>query len=108
MRRKTKLCKQSKRLSGLSLRRYVLLAIVGILAVSSVFMTVESATSGVEVSNLRQKENQLILEKRNLEETLVRSLSINDLEDKSSEMGFGQPSTMVYVSGSQETVAQLP
>lgn len=79
--------------------------VFGVLAVSSIFMTVETATSGVEVSDLRQKEAELSMEKRNLEGTLMQSLSVNDLESKSGEMGFAKPTAMVYVSESQEAVA---
>lgn len=92
----------------MKLRKYILFTAAGILAVSSIFMTVESATSGVEVSSLRQKELELSMEKRNLETVLVKSLSISDLEQKGSEMGYTKPSQMVYVSGEGEAMAKLP
>lgn len=97
-----------KRTSAWKMKKYMLLAVGVVLVISSVFMTVETATSGVEVSNLRQKQRELSMEKRNLEGTLVRSLSINGLEEKSSEMGYVKPNTMVYVSQSQEAMAKLP
>ncbi len=92
----------------MKLRKYILFTVAGVLAVSSIFMTVETATSGVEVSSLRQKERELSMEKRNLENTLVKSLSVNGLEEKSSELGYTRPSKMVYVSQSQEAMAKLP
>ncbi|KKR90033.1 MAG: hypothetical protein UU51_C0013G0006 [Microgenomates group bacterium GW2011_GWC1_41_20] len=91
-----------------SLTKYVLFTVAGILAISSIFMTVETATSSVEVSTLRQKEAELSMEKRNLENTLVRSLSMSDLEGKGNELGFTKPQAVVYVSGSEESVAKLP
>ncbi|KKS16056.1 MAG: hypothetical protein UU74_C0049G0008 [Candidatus Woesebacteria bacterium GW2011_GWA1_41_7] len=48
------------------------------------------------------------MEKRNLENTLVRSLSMSDLEGKGNELGFTKPQAVVYVSGSEESVAKLP
>ncbi|MGA2910769.1 MAG: hypothetical protein ABSE04_03180 [Candidatus Microgenomates bacterium] len=91
----------------INLKKYILIGVCGILAISSVFMTVETATSGVEVSNLRDKEDQLSEQNRDLEDTLVKSLSISDLEQKSVEMGYIKPTTLVYVTPSQP-VAQLP
>lgn len=91
-----------------SIRKYVLFAVFGIMALSSVFMTVETATSSVEVTKLREKESELSLEKRNLEGSLTESLSMNDLETKSADMGFSKPTSLVYVSKSQDVVAQLP
>lgn len=108
--RRIKPIKQNKREAGVrrNLTKYVLFTVAGILAVSSIFMTVETATSSVEVSNLRQKEAELSMEKRNLENTLVRSLSMNDLEVKGNELGFTKPLSVVFVSDSEESVAKLP
>lgn len=89
-------------------RKHILFTVGGILAISSIFMTVESATSSVEVSSLRQKEVELSLEKRNLENSLAKSLSISDLEEKGNELGYTVPSNMIYISGSKETAARLP
>jgi cell division protein FtsL len=99
--------KQNKE-TKFSMTKYILFVVAGVLAISSVFMTVETATSSVEVTSLRQKENELSLEKRNLENRLAKSLSINDLEEKSGQMGYGKPVNMVYVTGSKETAAKLP
>ena len=93
---------------GASIKKYILFAVAGILVISSVFMTVETATSGVEVSNLRQKEVQLSAEKRNLEGNLVQSISMNDLTQKGNEMGYVKPTSMVYVTQTSEAMARLP
>ena len=88
-------------------KKYILIGVCGILAASSIFMTLEAATSGVEVSNLRSQETQLSSQKTYLEDTLVKSLSMSSLSQKSGEMGFAKPSTLVYVAPSQP-VAELP
>jgi hypothetical protein len=100
--------KEKKIYTVTNIKKYVLFVVAGILALSSVFMTVETATSGVEISKLRQKENILSMEKRSLEGTLVKSLSVYDLEQNGSQMGYVKPTMMVYVSQSQEAVAKLP
>lgn len=100
----TKNIKRSK--SGAT--KYILFIVAGVLAVSSIFMTVETTTSGLEVSELRQKQTELSQEKRSLENTLVRSLSLTDLQEKSGELGFTKPQTLVFVSDEKEAVAKLP
>lgn len=90
-----------------NIKKYVLGSVAAVLAVSSILMTVETATSGMEVSSLQNKEKVLAGEKRNLEDMLAKSLSVNGLTEKSGEMGYIEPSVMVYVSKTQ-TVAKLP
>jgi hypothetical protein len=88
-------------------KKYILFGVGGILAISSIFMTVENATSGAEVTSLRNKQVMLANQKRELEDTLIKNISVSGLEVKSGEMGYIKPSILVYVSTSQP-VAQLP
>lgn len=106
--RRTIIYKETKRRASHGITKYVLFAVGGLLAISSILMTVETATSGVEVASLREKQSELSMEKRNLENTLVRSLSMSDLEQKGIEMGYVKPMNTVYVSESKEAVAKLP
>ncbi len=110
MMKRTNLIRQHKTIKTekRSIIKYVLLGFGGIFAISSVIMTVETASSGVEVASLREKQSELEAEKRNLENILVKSLSLSDLEEKSVQLGYVEPSDTIYVSGSKETVAQLP
>jgi len=88
-------------------KKYLLIGIMAVLAISSVFMTIEAATSGMEVSSLRKQESKLADQKRYLEETMVRGLSLGELQQKSTEMGYIKPVAMVYAVPS-EAVAKLP
>lgn len=88
-------------------RNYILLGICIILAVANVVMTIGRATAGVEIASLRETENKLSDQKRSLEDNLVRSLSINQLQDKSTELGFVKPADTLYLSESAP-VAKLP
>ena len=107
---RTNLVKQDKfkKTEKKSITKYILLTVAGVLAVSSIAMTVETAGSGAEVAALREEQNRLVSEKRNLENTLVKSLSLTDLEVKSAELGYAKPIDTVYISGNKENVAQLP
>ncbi len=90
-----------------SVKVYVLGSICGILAVLCIFLTIESATNGAEVANLQNKENQLLVRQRDLQEQLVETLSVNKLQEQSSELGFTKINNLVYVTDAA-SVAKLP
>jgi hypothetical protein len=89
------------------LKKYILIGFLGTLTVSSVFMTVVTATSGAEVSTLQKEEIRLSNQKRYLEETLVKTLSTSELQEKSGDLGFIKPINLVYMA-LPEAVAKLP
>jgi hypothetical protein len=90
-----------------NLKKYILVGFIAALAISSVSMTVVTATSGAEVSALQKQEALLSDQKRSLEDTLVKTLSMNDLQEKSIGLGFEKPVNLVYVAP-PEAVAKLP
>jgi hypothetical protein len=95
------------KIKNLSFKKYILVGVCGILAISSVFMTIETATSSAEVASLQKEEATLADQKMGLEDNLVKSLSMGELQTQSTEMGFVKPATLVYVAPAQ-AVAQLP
>lgn len=88
-------------------RNYILFGTFGILAVTSIFMTIETATSGVEISKLEKTEASLVQRKSDMEELLVKTLSLGELQAKSGALGFSKPVDLVYVTPT-ESVAKLP
>jgi hypothetical protein len=88
-------------------RIHILGVVCGLLAIVSIFMTIESATSGAEVANIQKQEIALLDQKEELQNTLVQNLSTNSLQDKGNQLGFTKVDNLVYVSGG-ETVARLP
>lgn len=86
---------------------YVLGGICGILAILTIFLTIEAATSGTEVADLQKKQVFLLSQRQDLQESLVENLSVNSLQEKSVEMGFIKVGNLVYVSTSIP-VAKLP
>lgn len=88
-------------------KKCVLIGVCGILAISSIFMTIETATGSAEVAVLQKEEATLSDTKRGLEDNLVKFLSMNQLQTKSAEMGFVKPLALVYVAPT-EVVAKLP
>jgi hypothetical protein len=90
-----------------SIKIYVLGGLCGILAILSIFMTIETATSGAEIAGLQKKEAQLINQQQDIKESLVENLSANFLQEKSVEMGFTKVGNLIYVSDGVP-VARLP
>jgi hypothetical protein len=99
--------KTSERFNLKSLKGYFLGGMCAVLAVLSIFMTIESATCGTEVSEIQKKEAMLMSQQQDLQEALVANLSVNSLQEKSSELGFTKVSNLVYVAESVP-VARLP
>lgn len=105
---KYKLIKNEKAGFVGGVKKYMLLTAILFLAVSSVFMTVETATSGAEVSKLRKEAEDVLVQKRSLEADLVETISVSDLQVKSEELGFARPSAWEFLSGPNDAVAKLP
>ena len=99
--------KNTNKVSLKSVKNYILVTVCGILAVTSVFLTIETTTSGAEIAKLDKTAIELTNQKRNLEESLVKGVSMSQLVEKSAELGFVKPENMVYVS-SVAPVANLP
>jgi cell division protein FtsL len=91
-----------------SLRVYILSGICGVLAVLSIFMTIETATSGAEIADLQKKEAQLTSQQQDIEENLVENLSVNSLREKSTEMGFTKVGNLVYVANAENVANGVP
>lgn len=90
-----------------SFRNIILMSVCGILALSSIFMTIETATSGLEIGKLEKTEVELANQKKDLEESLVKTLSVSELQEKSQGLGFTKPKNLVYVAPTAP-VAKLP
>lgn len=88
-------------------KNYILLGICAVLAVSIIFTTIESTTTGVTMSHLEGIKAQETAQKQELEGTLVKSISVATLSEKSVDMGFTNPESIVYVGAGQgEAVAE--
>lgn len=93
-------------------RNYILIGVCAVLAISSIFITIETATVGAEMAKIEKTQNLLSSQKRDLEETLVRTLSITELQQKGTELGFLKAVDLVYVANAENLsvapVAKLP
>ena len=78
-----------------------------IFALSAVLITIETVSSGAEIANLEKTNKSLLSQKRELEESYVKTISMGDLQQKSVEFGFVKAENLMYLKGS-DTVAKLP
>lgn len=90
------------------LKVYLLCGVCGLLAVASIFMTIESTTNGSEFASLQKKEAELLAYQQELQQSLVETLSINNLQEHSMELGFSKVSNLVYVATTENVAAKLP
>jgi cell division protein FtsB len=88
-------------------RNYILLGVCGVLAISSVIMTIDVSATGAQISALQKKEEILLSENRVLEGELTKTSSVSGLQEKSAELGFVKPTETVYLSG-VAPVANIP
>jgi hypothetical protein len=90
-----------------NLKFYILSGICGVLIILNIFSTIDSSASGSEISALQKKAANLLNQRRELEQNLVTTLSVNKLQEQSTELGFIKLSTLVYVADTKP-VAKLP
>lgn len=88
------------------IKKYFFIGLVVMFAASSIFYTIETVASGAEVAALEKTNSDLLRQKADLEDTFIKTLSLNHLQEKSAELGFVKPTNIVYVS-QVEPVAAL-
>lgn len=85
----------------------VLVPVLVFLGIASVFLTIETATSGAYLAQLEQEEAGLIKEKRMLNGQIVKASSLLSTGKKAQYLGFKKPSRIIYIT-EKEAVAKLP
>ncbi len=90
-----------------NLKNYFWWITAGILCVLTIFITIETSTSGFEIAKLEKESATLTSENQELSNNLVGGMSLNSIAQKSQELGFDKPEKVVYVNGQNE-VAKLP
>lgn len=84
-----------------------LIVVLGIMfAVSCIYLTIETATNGSENTYLENKQAELAIQKKELENNLVKGESMAKLEEDSLASGFVKPELYLYING-DEQVASL-
>jgi len=86
-----------------------LFSIVGVMFIAAcVFLAIECATSGSEMSMLVDIKERLEKENKYLTAKLVDLSSLNVVEKQASSFGFQKPQKIVYIQESEEFAGLLP
>lgn len=80
---------------------------LSLLVVANVYLSIDSATSGAEISYLEGQERRINDDKNFLSEQLSRTASLKQIKHRAVELGFDKPASIVYLNG-EESVAKLP
>ena len=71
-----------------------------------VLLNIHTATMGAKLSHLETREEELIKQKHDLEDLVVRTSSLSKISEKAEELGFGNPVSVVYLTA-EASVAKL-
>ncbi len=74
--------------------------------ISTIFVTVQTASLGATISELERQETAYIKENREMESALVNNQSLMKLDEKAAELGYVKPNDIIYLSR-DNFVAQL-
>ena len=74
--------------------------------IATVFMTIQTATSGAKLSYLEKEEERLLQERREINEKLLKAGSLSAVSEKAQDMGFAKATNVLYIN--QENIAKLP
>lgn len=88
------------------LKKYILIFVFVLFAVTSVFLTIESVATGSEISSLEITKESLLSTQRDLKESLAKGISIASLEAKRTELGFVPALELVYINENEGVAAR--
>lgn len=80
--------------------------IVVVIAVM-IFSAIGTSLWGVELHSIEQEIASVEAENRNLTSEIVSKMSLTEIYENESELGYVKPESVIYVEG-QDAVAQLP
>ncbi len=107
MRRNYKI-KNKKSVSIIGIKIPIIVFIAGlILAIFTVFFTIQTVTSSAKLVYLENEELQLIKKNQELNNILIGSSSLTSLAKNAQELGFIKP-TQTFYGEQEKEVAKLP
>lgn len=75
-----------------------LIVIAGVMFVTaSVYVTLQTASSGAKLAKLEKQLQELQVENRNMNEQLVRASSLTKISEQASVLGFVKASEILYI-----------
>lgn len=71
--------------------------VVGMFLITTVFFTIETATSGAELARLEHSEQVLLEENRTLSSQLLQRSSLSNLSESAESLGYKKPTKVIYI-----------
>ncbi len=81
--------------------------LISLCFIVQIFFTIETSANGAQIANLEEEQERLSKENRELEEKLVTSTSLSDLEKRAEDLGFSNDARFYYLKKG-EAFAKLP
>lgn len=88
-------------------KKQILWLSCGLFLVCSVFLTIQGASTGVQLLVLEEEKLRLIAKNQELSTKLIESTSLLKAGEVAEELGFFQPGETLYIK-EKESVANLP
>lgn len=77
---------------------YIMGVFLGILMLSSIALTIASATKGAEINYLEKQKHMARQEMEELTSQVVTSNSLSQVSEAASELGLVKPNNVVYLN----------
>ena len=77
-------------------------------AVLTIYLTIQTVTSGAKLAHLEKQEQELTQENSQLNDELVKSSSLTAVSETAEELGFAKPEKIIYATQDDGVAAILP
>ncbi len=84
------------------------MVLVFAMVAGAIFMAVDVATSGAEISKLGREAEALSQRNRELTQEVIKLSSISVVDESSQTLGFAKPEKTVYLTPQEAVFAKLP
>lgn len=82
--------------------------VIFVMLAGNIFMTIDVATSGSEISSLENQVASLNLRNRELNAQVIKYSSVAGVDGESQGLGFDKPEKTVYLTPDHGFFAKLP
>jgi hypothetical protein len=84
-----------------------LAAFLFVLFISTVFFAIETTVLGGRLAKLEIERSELAAKNTELSNQLVKSTSLNSIQEKTGDLGYTKPEQIIYIT-QEDVVARLP
>lgn len=93
--------------SNLKIFKPTFTVVVFAMFVGTIFMAIDIATSGAEISKLESTVYELEQTNRSLTEEVIKHTSVSAIDEESQSLGFAKPEKTIYLTIEDEANAYV-